>query len=64
MFVEVQAICNLFQTIHNIWLQQCGKRGGCLYATTSNDYICDFKQSALHRVYLNGERCKEGCNKD
>jgi hypothetical protein len=30
---------NLFETIHNIWLQQFGKRGTYFFATTSNDYM-------------------------
>jgi hypothetical protein len=31
--------CNLLETVHNIWLQQLGKRGVCLYITTSDDYV-------------------------
>jgi hypothetical protein len=35
--------CNLFETIHNIWLQQFGNMGTCLFATTSNDYVQAFR---------------------
>jgi hypothetical protein len=44
--------CNLFKTIHNIWLQQLGKRVTCLFATTSNDYVQAFKQLSLYYAFL------------
>jgi len=52
-------ICNLFETIHNIWLQRYGKKGRYLFTMTFDDYV-----HALYYVYLNGGRCGEGPNKD
>lgn len=31
--------CNLLKTIHNIWLQQSGKRSACLYVAIFYDYV-------------------------
>jgi hypothetical protein len=45
---------NLFETIHNIWLQQFGKRGTYFFATTSNDYMWTFKQSSLYYAFWQG----------
>jgi hypothetical protein len=56
--------CNLFETIHIIWLQQYGKKGGWLLTMIFDDYVCALKQSASYNVYLNGGRCKKGPNKD
>jgi hypothetical protein len=44
--------CNLSKTIHNIWLQQFGNMGTCLFATTSDDYVQTFKQSSLYYAFL------------
>ncbi len=56
--------CNLLEiTIHNIWLQQSEKRGGCFYAMIFDNYVHAFKQSALYKVYLNGGKCRKGPNK-
>jgi hypothetical protein len=56
--------CNLSKiTIHNIWLHQSRKTGGCLYLVIFDDYVHAFKQNALYKVYLNGGRCKKGPNK-
>jgi hypothetical protein len=44
--------CNLFETIHNIWFQQLGKRVTCLFATTSNDDVQAFKQLSLYYAFL------------
>ncbi len=56
--------CNLSKIIvHNIWLQQFGKRGGWFYVVTFDNYVHDFKQSALYMVYLNGGNCKKGLDK-
>jgi hypothetical protein len=56
-------ICNLFEIVHNIWLQQYGKRGGCVYPTTSNDYVHTFRQCAFYMVYLNGGSYEKGRDK-
>ncbi len=42
--------CKLFETIHNIWLQNFGKRGGCFYVATFDDYVYALKQNALYMV--------------
>ncbi len=55
---------NVFETIHNIWLQQSGKCVGCLFVVTFDDYIKVFKQNAFYRVYLNGWRCWKGPGRD
>jgi hypothetical protein len=31
--------CNLFETVHNIWLQKSWKRGTCFFAATFDDYM-------------------------
>jgi hypothetical protein len=31
--------CNLSKTMHNIWLQQLGKSGACMYTMTFDDYV-------------------------
>jgi hypothetical protein len=56
--------CNLFQTVHNIWLQKFGKNVKCLFVVTFDDYVRAFIQNASYRVYLNGGRCKEGLARD
>jgi hypothetical protein len=33
------ATCNLLEIVHNVWLQQFGKKGTCLYVATLNDYV-------------------------
>jgi hypothetical protein len=40
--------CNLSKIMHNIWFQQLGKSGACMYTMTSNDYVRAFKQSTLY----------------
>jgi hypothetical protein len=55
--------CNLSETVHKIWLQQYGKRGGCFYPTTLDDYVHTFRQCALYMVYLNGGSCEKGHDK-
>jgi hypothetical protein len=30
---------NIFEIIHNIWLQEFGKKNVCLYVATSDDYM-------------------------
>jgi hypothetical protein len=56
--------CNLFETIHNIWLQKSGKNVECLFVVTFDDYVRAFIQNASYRVYLNGGRCEEGFPRD
>jgi len=34
----VMPTCNLFETIHNIWLQQSSKRGTCFFIAMFNDF--------------------------
>ncbi len=47
--------CNLFEIVHNIWLQQSSNMGStCLFATTYNDYVQAFKQSSLYFVLQGG----------
>jgi hypothetical protein len=31
--------CNLAKIVHNIWLEQSGKHGTCLFITTFNNYV-------------------------
>jgi len=40
--------CNPLKTLHNIWFQQSGKMGTCLYIVTFNDYIQALKQTTLY----------------
>jgi hypothetical protein len=56
--------CNLLEIIHNIWLQQYGKRGACLYVATLDDYVQTFKQSALCYVFLHGSHYKIRLDRD
>jgi hypothetical protein len=55
--------CNLWKTIHDIWLQQFRKRGSYLYTTTSNGNVWSFKQSSLYREYLRGGPSIQGLNR-
>ncbi len=41
-------MCNLSKTMHNIWIQELGKKETCLYATTFYDYVGTFKQMTLY----------------
>jgi hypothetical protein len=43
-------ICNLVEIVHNIFLQQLGKRDTSLYIATFDDYVQTFKQSILYQV--------------
>ncbi len=56
--------CNLSKTIHNIWFHEFGKRGACLYVTTSNDYVRVFKQLTLYFAFLHGGRSGISLNRD
>jgi hypothetical protein len=56
--------CNLFEIVHNIWLQQSGKSARCLFVATFNNYVRTFRQNASCKVYLNGGKCGEGLGRD
>jgi hypothetical protein len=56
--------CNLFEMVHNIWLQHFGKTTRCLFIATFDDYVRAFRQSASYKVYLNGGRCGKGLGRD
>jgi hypothetical protein len=45
---------NLLKTMHNVWLQQFGKRGVCSYTASSNEYVQTFMQSTLHYHFKKG----------
>jgi hypothetical protein len=36
--------CNLFETVHNTWLQQCGKKGKDLFNATVDDLVRALEQ--------------------
>jgi hypothetical protein len=44
--------CNLSKTIHNIWFQQFGNMGTCLFAATFDDYMQAFRQFSLYYAFL------------
>jgi len=56
--------CNLFETVHNIWLQQFGHRGTYLFTATFNDYVQTFKQSSLYYTFLEGGASGIGLDKN
>jgi hypothetical protein len=56
--------CNLFETIHNIWLQESRKRGACLYVATLYDYLQAFRQSTLYSTFLHGGPSRISSNRD
>jgi hypothetical protein len=41
-------------TMHNVWLQQLGKRGFCLYVVMVNKYVQAFKQTKLYYLFKKG----------
>jgi hypothetical protein len=43
-------MCNLSEIVHNVWLQQFGKRGACLYVVILDDYVQAFKQSTIYFI--------------
>ncbi len=45
--------CNLFETVHNKWLQMSGKRGNNLFDATCDDSIRAWMQMTNYRAYLN-----------
>ena len=44
--------CNLFETVHNKWLQMSGKRGNNLFDATCDDSIRAWMQMTNYRAYL------------
>lgn len=56
--------CNLFEIIHNIWLQQQWKRGKCLYIATYNNYLWAFRHSYLYWTYLHGGLSRKGLDRN
>jgi hypothetical protein len=56
--------CNLSKTIHNIWLQQFGKKGTSFFATTFDDYMQTFKESLLYYVFLQGGASRTSLDKN
>jgi hypothetical protein len=50
--------------MHNVWLQQFGKRGTCLYVVTLNDYVQAFKQLTLYSHFKQGGRLGQGPDKN
>ncbi len=46
--------CKLFETYHNIWLQQFGNMGTCFFVATSNDQVQTFMQSSFYYAFLQG----------
>ncbi len=49
--------------MHNVWLQQFGKRGACLYVVTLDDYVQVFKQLTLYYHFKQGGRLGQGLDK-
>ncbi len=56
-------MCNLLEIVDNVWLQQSGKRGACLYVVTFDDYIQAFKQSTLYFHFKQGGWPSQGLDK-
>ncbi len=56
--------CNFEKNVHNLWLQQLGKRSIHLYNVTSYDYIYAFKQSTLYKQYLQGGQPSHGLDRN
>jgi hypothetical protein len=54
----------MFETFHNICLQQYGKSVECFFVAILNNYVRAFRQNASYKVYLNGGKCREGLAKD
>jgi hypothetical protein len=56
--------CNLFEIVHNIWLQQSYNRGTCLFIAMSDDYLQTFKKSSLYYAFLQGGAFGTNLNKN
>jgi hypothetical protein len=46
--------CNLSETIHNIWMQQSGNGGICLFNATFDNYVRTFRWSSMYHAFLQG----------
>ncbi len=46
--------------MHNIWFQQYGKKGACLYIATLDDYVWTFKHSTLYYHFKKGGPSGQG----
>ncbi len=55
---------NLFETIHNIWLQQFGNTRTYLFATMFDDYVRTFKSSSLYYAFLQGGASRTNLDKN
>jgi hypothetical protein len=55
--------CNPLKTMHNVWLQQSGKRRACLYGVTSDDYVRTFKNLTLNSHFKQGGQLDQGFHK-
>ena len=62
MFKEEATIptCNLFETVHNKWLQASGNRMVDLYLATMNDYSKAVLQSTGYYLFFKGGRSGTG----
>jgi hypothetical protein len=56
--------CNLFEIVHNIWLQQFGNKGTCLFVATFDDYVWAFNQCSLYYAFLQGGASRIGPDKN
>jgi hypothetical protein len=54
---------NLSKLVHNIWLQQFGKRGVCLYIVTLDDYVQTFKRTTLYHHFKKGGPSNQGLDR-
>jgi hypothetical protein len=57
-------ICNLFKIVHNIWFQQAGNKGTCLFVATFDDYVQTFKLSSLYYAFLQGGASRTNLDKN
>ncbi len=47
--------CNLFETIHNTWLQQSRKKGKDFFDATVDDLIRALEQQTCYKMHLMGK---------
>ncbi len=47
-------ICNLFETIHNTWLQQSGKKGNDIFDATIDDLVRALEEQIRYKTRLMG----------
>ena len=55
--------CNLSETMHNVWLQQSGKKGTDLYVATCDDLVRALMQQTKYHDYLKGNQGGKGPDK-